>query len=50
MYYLSKYFMDFVAYPFIFERFSRVVFEDVFYQDAVEFFLKKENRKLIIPE
>lgn len=49
-YYSCKYYLDFVACLFIFKRASKVIYEDLFYQDAVEFFLKKENRKLIIPE
>ncbi len=44
-----KYFHDYLLYPFSRRRVS-MDFEGFFYESAVEFFLKKENIKLIIPD
>lgn len=44
-----KYFADFIISPFGKCRVSKL-FEGSFYESAVEYFLKKENLKLIIPE
>ncbi len=49
-YYMCKYFVDFAGYIFTLNRPSKVLFEATFYDCTIEFFLKKENRKLIIPE
>lgn len=45
-----KYFVDYLLYPYIRGRRASKEFEGFFYESAMNFFLKDENIKLIIPD
>ena len=48
-YYGMKYYGDFLIYPFVRHRASKEM-ENSFYLEAVRYFLKEENIKLILPD